>query len=433
MRTLRSLLLVVSVVIGLGKADAARAEWREASSAHFVVYGNESESTLRQFALNLERYHATMSLLTGAKQESPSPSNRVTIYAVGGVDQVRKLYGENASRYIGGFYQPRAGGTFAIVPDISGQRVADWDTSLRTVLHEYAHHFLIGQSGFPLPAWANEGAAEFFSSASFEKDGAVNIGRPNPTRLIEANTMTSVPIEQLLGSVTAPVSKASGYTTFYARSWLLYHYLTLGSERRGQIKPYFAALGRGQQPLEAAREAFGALDVLNREIDAYRRKPRFTTLLLKGANLPIGSVAVRLLSRGEAQTMALRIQQHRGVDRTTAPGIAAEMRSFAQQFADDATVQAALAEAEQDAGNHEAAVAAANRALAINPRLVNAHVQKCLALMRIATKSRSDSDINAARAAMALPLAAAPSSPCCAEPVAGRVRAARLRLRRLAA
>lgn len=179
-------------------ASEAKAAWREASSAHFVVYGNEDEATLRDFAQNLERYHAALALLTGTPNDAPSPSNRVTIYAVGNAAQVRKLYGENASRYLGGFYQPRAGATIAIVPDITAERVSDWDQSLRVVLHEYAHHFLIGANSYVMPRWAGEGAAEFFSSASFKKDGSINIGRPNPYRILETKLLQDMPLEELL-------------------------------------------------------------------------------------------------------------------------------------------------------------------------------------------------------------------------------------------
>ena len=45
---------------------------------------------------------------------------------------------------------------------------------------------------------------------------------------------------------------------------------------------------------------------------------------------------------------------------------------------------AALAEAEHDAGNFASALATADKALAMSPKLVNAHVQKIYALSRIA-------------------------------------------------
>lgn len=394
-------LLALSATLALLlPAGQAKAAWREASSAHFVVYGNEDEAILRNFAENLERYHAALGLLTGTPDEIPSPSNRVTIYAVGSTEQVRKLYGENASRYLGGFYQPRAGATFAIVPEISAERVSDWDRSLRTVLHEYAHHFLIGASSYAMPRWTGEGAAEFYSSASFNKDGSVNIGRPNPNRILETRLFQDMPLEILLTNVQGFGDRPKGYDTFYARSWLLYHYLSMTPARQGQLRRYLEAVAAGQSSLDAASATLGDLAALDRELGSYASKRRFTTILIKAAALRTGEVQVRALSAGEAATMPLRIQQRRGIQRDAAPGIADEMRGFAARFPKDPEVLAALAEAEHDAGNEAAAVAAADAALALDPRRINAHVQKSLALMAIAAKSRDAKDVNAARVAL---------------------------------
>lgn len=381
-------------------SQPAQAAWREASSAHFVIYADKDESTLQAFAQNLERYHAAMTVLTGAKQDTPSPSNRVTIYSVGSVAQVRKLYGEDASRYLGGFYQPRAGATIAIVPDISSERVSDWDASLRILLHEYAHHFLIGSSRYAMPRWASEGAAEFFSSASFDKDGAVNIGRPNLIRMLETNYLKDIPLEELFSSSLTPGAAPKSYDTFYARSWLLYHYLAMTRDRQGQLQRYLEAVTGGESSLEAAKQSFGDLVALDRALVAYAGKSRFTTIKIKGTVLNTGEVKVRVVSAGEAETMMLRIQQRRGIDQDVAPAIAQQMRTFAAQFPQDAQVLAALAEAELDAGNEAAAVDAADAALAVDRLTVNAHVQKCLALMAQTVKSSGPEDMEKLRMAI---------------------------------
>src|SRR5688572_20933324 len=92
----------------------ARADWFEASSAHFVVYANDSERDVRKFSEQLERFHASMALVTGLEGEGPSPSNRVTVFMVS-ESQIERLSGD---RNIGGFYIPRAGGSVAFVPRV---------------------------------------------------------------------------------------------------------------------------------------------------------------------------------------------------------------------------------------------------------------------------------------------------------------------------
>ena len=153
---------------------AVQAEWLEASSAHFVVYADDSERDVRRFSEQLERFHAAMEIVTGLQGEQPSPSNRVTVFMVRNQRQVERLAG---GRNIGGFYIPRAGSSVAFVPRVDA-RSGQPDFPMIALLHEYAHHFLLSNSRFPSPRWFAEGGAEFFASAEFTDHGGVAIGMP---------------------------------------------------------------------------------------------------------------------------------------------------------------------------------------------------------------------------------------------------------------
>ncbi len=76
------------------------------------------------------------------------------------------------------------------------------------------------------------------------------------------------------------------------------------------------------------------------------------------------------------------IESRVGVSREEALELLPEARRIAALHPNDATVLAALAEAEFDAGNDAAAIAAADGALAIDPKQINAHLQKGYALSR---------------------------------------------------
>ena len=56
------------VLLALALPGAARAEWFEASSAHFVVYADDSERDIRKFSEQLERYHEAMAVITQLHQ-----------------------------------------------------------------------------------------------------------------------------------------------------------------------------------------------------------------------------------------------------------------------------------------------------------------------------------------------------------------------------
>ena len=80
--------------------------------------------------------------------------------------------------------------------------------------------------------------------------------------------------------------------------------------------------------------------------------------------------------------MPMAIESRVGVTLEEARGLVPKARKVADQYPDDPAVLTALAEAEFDAGNDDAAIAAADRALAIDPKQINARIQKGYALGR---------------------------------------------------
>lgn len=394
----RALLLVALALAAIFAAPAAHAAWHEASTDHFVIYADDSEGDIRRYAENLERYHAALALLTDRASEPPSPSNRLTIFVVGSGRDLRELAGSPRST-IAGFYVPRAGGSRAFVQDL---RHTSGYPHFSTVilLHEYAHHFLLSSSRFPMPLWLSEGAAEFFASSSFERDGSVIIGRAAQHRGRELHQSNPPSVRELLDPDTMRRKRGPRKDGFYGRSWLLYHYLTFSEQRRGQFAAYQQALLGGLGSLEAGEAAFGDLDALESDLDDYLRG-KVMTLVLSPEIVPSGPVSVRRLPKGEAKMMDVRIASQRGVSREQALELVEDARRIAEDYPDDPGVLTALAEAEYDAGNDTAAIAAADRAIAIDPARANAYVQKGFALFRIAAEADEPEKPAAYAAAMA--------------------------------
>jgi tetratricopeptide (TPR) repeat protein len=361
---------------------AASAEWLEASSPHFVVYADDSERDIRKFSEQLERYHAAMARVTGRTNPPPSPSNRVTVYVVK-QREVQRLAG---SRIIAGFYIPRAGGSVAFVPQLEN-RGTELDQSMNTLLHEYAHHFIISNSAFPMPRWLSEGSAEFFSAARFRTNGGFSMGLPARDNYMQLAYAERVTVEELLDPDLYEKSRRDGYDAFYGKSWALYHYLTFEPERRGQLSEYLRLMASGKTSREAGLEAFGPFADLDRAVVAYTRRSKIMGMEFDPGLLEAGQIDVQPLSAGEAAMMPVRIKSRRGVTREEALELLAQARAVAAQYPGDTAVLAALAEAEYDAGNDAEAIAAADAALAIDPNQVNAYVQKGYALFRRASEA----------------------------------------------
>lgn len=378
-------------LLSLLATSYAQAKWFEVSSDHFLIYANQREGDIVEFANRLERYHAAMQWLFKRSDVVPSPSNRVTIYVLKSPSKVRKLYGSD-SKYVAGFYIPRAGGSIAIISSIkkSSKGVSQ---SEQVLLHEYAHHYLLGSSNRAYPRWLSEGFAEFFSSAKFERDGGVGLGLPAYHRAYELGNSKKVAIEQLLDTSAYRKNKSKGYDAFYGRSWLLFHMLQFSELRQGQLDRYLRSVAEGTLEIEAAEYAFGDLDQLDKELDAYQKQKRMKYIPIPAEQLTIGSIAARQLTKGEAAAMSVRVRIKRGVDESQLADLLPVARKLLEKYPDSPAVLEVVAEAEYDANNDDVAIALSERIIALDASRVYAHTLKGLALARKAVASDgSDED-----------------------------------------
>ncbi|HYJ82282.1 MAG TPA: hypothetical protein VEW26_05490 [Allosphingosinicella sp.] len=367
----------------------ALAEWREASSRHFLVYSEGSAQSLQEFATKLEKFDKAMRLRLGFPDEDLGPGNRVTVYVVGNIAAVQRLARAKGSG-IAGFYAGRAGGSIAVVPRISGTGSrTDLDPAI-ILLHEYSHHMMLQSVAAAYPAWFREGFAEFYSTARFEKDGSMGFGAAANHRAWGLVGMSPLPIELLFDPTRRKLTQLEWEATIYGRGWLLTHYLTFDRTRSGQLEAYLNAVNSGKGSLEAAKSAFGDLKVLDRELKTYLNRKMIPYLPLKAERLGIEPVVLRTLRPGEDAIMDLWIRSQVGVTSADAGRVAADMRKAAAPWPDDPAVQAALAEAEFDAGNFDAADAAAARAIAADPKNVDALTYRARVAFERAVTSKGD-------------------------------------------
>jgi tetratricopeptide (TPR) repeat protein len=376
---MRNLLACVAA-IAAGLSTPACAAWHVAESKHFVIYSDDDPGRLREFATRLEKFDKSVRIIRAMGDPALTPSRRLTVFVVKNEAAIEKLMGFEGVR---GMYVGRAGGSFAFVPRKSGDG-SRFDLGSEAVFfHEYAHHLQLQQANGMLPVWFVEGFAEFFATAKIQDDGSVLIGSvPLYRGWGLQDSYTNLSLEQVVGQTFKDLDGAQT-ERLYALGWLLTHYLTFDASRKGQLEKYLAAIQKGIPPLDAARYAFGDLRKLSQDVQQYKRV-RLTALEIAARALKIDPIAVRPLGPGEAAIMSARIRSARGVDKVEAPRVAGDARKVAQAYPDDAWVQTALAEAELDAKNPEAADIAASRALALKPDLVPARMLKGRAQLALA-------------------------------------------------
>ncbi|HEY9554874.1 hypothetical protein [Allosphingosinicella sp.] len=368
----------------LAWASPAAAEWRQAQSSHFIIYSKDSEEALRQFATRLERFEGAMRAIHGLPDLDPGPANRITIYAVDDADAVRRL-GRMGGGLMG-FYVPRAGGSVAFVPRSIGDSYQNMSAQ-SVLLHEYAHHFLYQNHPAAYPAWFVEGSAEFYSTARFDEDGSVTFGTPPKHRALELFVRSSsLTLTEMLGKLPSQLSSLE-VERLYGKAWLLTHYLRL--ERKGQLALYLRAINRGKSSLEAARLVFGNLRAVESALRKYKKRDQLAGLRVDPAMIDVGEIEIRALDSGEAAMMGVRMVSRRGVTEKVARELVPDARRVAAPYPHHPVVQAWLAEIEFDAENFAAAEAAADRAIAADPKEIAAWIYKGRAQIAAAVTANS--------------------------------------------
>jgi tetratricopeptide (TPR) repeat protein len=362
--------LILCLVLSLLAATPASAKWYRAESPHFIVFGT-SPKELQTDVERLERFDQL--LRSFAQIPENWVTSKLTVYMVRDTSVVTRLIGGKATN-IAGFYTANPSGAFAVVPRSAGNNFDDV-----VLFHEYAHHLMLHYFPTAYPAWYVEGFAEFLSTTTFGKEGA-SIGLPAQHRAYELTVETTLPIETLLSYEVGEL-KEGQVGNFYGRAWLLTHYLTFEPTRKGQQKAYLAAINAGTKPIDAARKVFGDLPKLQRELDRYLRSRKMSYMKWTAQPKPV-SIAITPLEDSIGEAMHDRIRLSRGTSEEEREPIAARLRAQIAKTPGNAALLTLLAEAELDLERYDAAIAAAEKAIAIDPKLSRAHLWRGTAMMQ---------------------------------------------------
>jgi tetratricopeptide (TPR) repeat protein len=399
---MRGILAFICVCAFALTNQPAHAQWREATSANFVVVSDGSERELIRMSQRLEATHWMLGLLTGI---TPGENTqKVRIYLVDSIGDVHRAMGVRNSD-AAGFYRPDISGAMAVVPRSEG-------TFSRIILfHEYAHHFMLQYMDTPYPGWLVEGFAEFVSTASFEREGTISIGAPAEHRRYEIyDGMPWTPMSRLVLPPSA-TDRGAG-TASYGQYWLVAHYLISTEERRMQLNAFSRALTRGT-PYNEAYGVFGDLEQLDREIRGYRRRNSYVT---RFADLPpnvMVSPTVRLLRPGEAAIIELEFAATRHLDDAEQATLLGQISAVVAQHPTDPAVALLHTRILFDQERWVEVEAAANRVLAHDPTNARAKTYKGWAALQQLRQSANDDTaaIAAARRLIVQGNRAAPNDP----------------------
>ena len=372
----------------LALATPSFAAWQQATSKHFIIFGDMPAEEMRAYAEKLEKFDAAARFIRSMNDPVVGDGNRVQVFVVPSLLDVNRSLG-SAEAGVAGYYRGIVAGPIIVTPRKT-RRMSDSTIKQNpenVFFHEYTHHLMLQNTNKPMPAWLTEGFAEFLSEPRFGEDGTVGLGTPVTDRAEQLYKSKWAPIGQLLEGDAFRLASSGYWHQNYAQGWLLNHYLVFEPSRKGQVDKYVAGISSGKNALVAAREAFGDLGKLEEELKEYRGRKSWPHAKINTSRLEIEPVTVSTLSPGASEAMPLRFHVKTSYGSVTPDYAVKKLRDIAARNPGDSLVLRTLAEAEYDAENFIEAEAAADAAIKAEPKSVEAYVYKGRAILARAKKS----------------------------------------------
>lgn len=244
-----SLALYLLILIVTKGCATPTPSWIEVSSPRFVILSTMSEQDTKRLARELEQFHALIHALTGAGAIDSAIPTRIFVFSL------EKDYLRFGSETTAGYFNAGLRENHIV---LSGE--SDLLTAKNIVLHEYVHFTVRNGTSTSYPIWYDEGFAELLSTATARED-QIAIGLVPPARYSDLAHAEWIPLSRIIsGKRYVDFSKAER-SMFYAESWALVHYLTLG-RREGtnmarDLESYLLRVGMGIPAEEAFEKAFG--------------------------------------------------------------------------------------------------------------------------------------------------------------------------------
>jgi tetratricopeptide (TPR) repeat protein len=249
--------------------------WFEARTPHFQTYSCGATQQVAKLAARLEQFRVAYESLAGTQGVASPPIEVIALPDHETLEHFVPLY-QGQPINVSGFFH-RASDENLIVLSLAESGAG----SLETIFHEYAHLLLRRNQQF-WPMWLNEGMADIYGTFEVTGDHSVRIGRPQPIYLKILEDQALVPLPALFAVThdSPDYNERDRQGIFYAESWLLTHYLMIGSPaHRTQFGDLTRLLKEGQTSEQAFTNAFHeSAQAMEKELKNYLAQGRFQPL-----------------------------------------------------------------------------------------------------------------------------------------------------------
>ncbi|HYN85027.1 MAG TPA: tetratricopeptide repeat protein [Pyrinomonadaceae bacterium] len=269
-------LLLLSALLAAPTPAAAKETWTAVRSKNFHLVGNASDKEIRRVATKLEQFRDVFTrIFPAVRFQNPVPTTVVVFKSDGAFKPYKPLVDGKTSD-LAGYFQP---GDDVNYIALAAER-AGTENPFETIYHEYVH-LLVQNNMAAVPAWFNEGLAEYYSTFEVDDERKVYLGKlVDGHVLLLRRQQQLIPLKTLFEtdyhSLHRNRREAKGL--FYAQAWALVHYLVLGNDGRRleQMGRFLTLAGQGKSQEQAFREAFGTdFAGMEKELREYVRRDDF--------------------------------------------------------------------------------------------------------------------------------------------------------------
>jgi tetratricopeptide (TPR) repeat protein len=263
-RRLRILPAILCLLLAAFAVPASAKEtWTSVRSKNFFLIGNGSEKEIRQVATRLEQFRDVFTrLFSQAQFNSPVPTTVV-------VFKDDSSYKPFKMGYAVGYFKPGQDVNYITLTTENRNE----ESPYRVIFHEYVH-LLVNNTMGDVPAWFNEGLAEYYSTFDIDEERKVFLGKVISNHVLYLRDQKMLPLRTLFAvDHSSPYyNEKNKMGVFYAESWALVHYLLQGNDgkRAPQLGVFIGQLMSGAPVEEAFKKAFQTdFETLEKELKNY--------------------------------------------------------------------------------------------------------------------------------------------------------------------
>lgn len=308
MATRLSTLCALVVCLLAGRVGAVQLpgedeKWFSVRTVGFVVYSNVSQAETARLAGDLVRMSGSIGALTGLGVRTGPPT---TIFVFADRSMFEPFCANIPDVESSGFFLAGGDGNYiALHAEPPANRV---------LYHELTHE-LLRHDGAAIPAWINEGLAEYFSTFAV-KNGAADVGIAPSEDVAQMRRGKMIPLAYLLAVDDGAMeqAKVAHSSLFYAESWSLVHSMLSGERPFGELTEYLS-LRRDHSIDESVRLAFHTtVDEMEKKLREYVRKSTFPSRRYELQVSPPSIPQPRLVSHDEILFQLGHLLTWRGIE-----------------------------------------------------------------------------------------------------------------------